>query len=178
MDNTIKTTDIPETYKNYIFEVSRQVEMAFESKETPKKVKACLYSIILEASIEADLTLGDFSLVRAALPNIIIALGGEYGKGFLHSIAAILRYDTDAFREYYDKGFDLKNEESPFYKEIVTGDLVTLSLALSAVLRNETTPVSIHNAIAEALNEAPLDWKSATNILFNLQEMNKEEAQV
>ncbi len=57
------------------------------------------------------MTLADFSLVRAALPNIIENLNFEYGRGVLHSIHAIIRCDTDAFQKFYDDGLDRDDEE-------------------------------------------------------------------
>lgn len=146
-----------------------------QSKKTPKKVKACLYTIILEASIETSLTLGDFSLVREALPNIINAFGGEYGAGVLHSIAAILRYDTDAFDNYYKQGFDRKDDKSPLYKELSEADTETLAVAFSAMMHNDNLPARIYNIIGDELAHVE-DIHTPEIVLYNLQKMNAEVA--
>jgi flagellar biosynthesis/type III secretory pathway protein FliH len=107
--------------QNTLRQISQQVEMALQSDNTPEAVKDCLKTIIIEASGEAGMTLADFSLVRAALPNIIENLNFEYGRGVLHSIHAIIRYDTDAFQKFYDDGLDRDDEEQttkPKYPEL------------------------------------------------------------
>jgi hypothetical protein len=58
------------------------------------------YLLIFEASNEASLPLSDFSLVRAAFPNIIENLNKDYGRGIYHMLHAILQYNTDAFQKF------------------------------------------------------------------------------
>jgi hypothetical protein len=81
--------------------------MALMSDKTADAVKDCLKTIICEAANEANISLNeifdnDFSRVRATLPKVIEKLGEDYGRGFLHSIHAIVQYNTDAFRKFYD----------------------------------------------------------------------------
>ena len=159
--------------RKYVVQIAKQVEMAFESKKTPKKVKACLYSVILEASINADMTLGDFSLVRKALPRIFDALGDEYGNGVIHSIDAILHYDTDSLEEYFKQGFDRKDDASPLYKEIVAADTETLAVVLSAMMHNDNLPTELYNIIGDSINQIK-DVHSPETVLYNLQKMNAE----
>ena len=105
---TAKTTE--QMKKDYLKEVSKQVAMAFADENTPEAVSDCLRTIIIEASTEADLYLSDFDLVESALPNIIENLSDDYGRGFLHSIHAIIQHDTTAFRDFYERRLDEKTE--------------------------------------------------------------------
>jgi hypothetical protein len=142
-------------------QISQQVEMAFASENVSDDVKDCLKSIIIEASIEADMPLNDFSLVREALPNIIKKLNDDYGRGILHSIHAIIRFDTDAFQKFYDDRLDQDDE-----------DLANL---LSKVMKHPKMPTKLFNVIADEINEIPTDWRTPENVLFNLREMRKAE---
>ncbi len=165
---------LTERQNKYINQIAQQVELAMKSKKTPKKVKACLYSVVLEASIESGLTLGDFNLVRVALPNIIDALGEDYGKGYLHSISAILRYDTDAVQEFYDKNLDRKDSTSPLYSETKDADTETLAVVLSALMHNDNLPIRLYNLIGDEINQVE-DIHTPEVVLLNLQRLNAEE---
>jgi hypothetical protein len=142
-------------------QISRQVEMAFASENVSGDVKECLKTIILDASIQADMCLSDFTLVRAALPNIIKKLGADYGRGYLHAISAIIEHNTDAFQKFHDEKLDQDAE-----------DLASL---LSQVIKHPKMPTRLLHVMADELCETPSDWRAPENILFNLQEMGKAE---
>jgi hypothetical protein len=108
---TNETKKINERQRKTLEEISQQVEMALQSENTPEAVKECLKTIIIEAATESDLPLSDFSLVRAALPNIIENLPQDYGRGVLHSIHAIILHNTDAFQRFYDQRLDEAGSE-------------------------------------------------------------------
>ncbi len=143
--------------QNTLRQISQQVEMALQSDNTPEAVKDCLKTIIIEASGEAGMTLADFSLVRAALPNIIENLNFEYGRGVLHSIHAIIQFETDAFQKFYDEGLDKDTE-----------DLANL---LSKVMKHPKMPVKLYNVLSDELTENTLDTDSPEWILGNLKNM-------
>ncbi len=102
-----------EREKLTLADISRQIEMALTSDKTPQGVKDCIETIIIEASTEAGLPLADFSLVRAALPNIIENLNKDYERGVYHSLHAILQFDTSAFKEFYDQRLNEESETKP-----------------------------------------------------------------
>jgi hypothetical protein len=95
-----KADDDNEREKQTLADISRQIELASTSNKTPQGVKDCIETIIFEASNEASLPLSDFSLVRAAFPNIIENLNKDYGRGIYHMLHAILQYNTDAFQKF------------------------------------------------------------------------------
>ncbi len=140
-------------------QISQQVEMALASDNTPEGVKDCLKTIIFEASNEAGLLLGeilqdDFSRVRATFPSIIEKLGDDYGRGVLHSIHAIVQYDTNAFKEFYEQRLDQDTE-----------DLANL---LSRVMKHPKMPTKLYNVMADELVENDVDTASPEWILGNL----------
>ncbi len=140
-------------------QISRQVEMALASDNTPEGVKDCLKTIIFEASNEAGLLLGeilqdDFSRVRATFPSIIENLGDDYGRGVLHSIHAIVQYDTDAFKEFYEQRLDQ--------------DMEDLANLLSRVMKHPKMPTKLYNVMADELVENDTDTDSPDWILGNL----------
>jgi hypothetical protein len=143
-------------------QISQQVEMALESDKTPEGVKDCLKTIIFEASNESGLLLGeilqdDFSRVRATFPNIIEKLGDDYGRGVLHSIHAIIQYNTDAFEKFYEGGFDQDTE-----------DLANL---LSKVMKHPKMPTRLYNVMTDELVENDVDTDSPEWILSSLKKM-------
>ncbi len=135
-------------------QISHQVELAFASENVSDDVKECLKTIIIEASMEADMSLNDFSLVRAALPNIIENLGDDYGRGVLHSIHAIIQFNTDAFRKFHDQRLDQ--------------DLEDLAELLSKVMKHPKMPTNLYNALTNELVEISADTDSPEWILVNL----------
>lgn len=138
-------------------QISQQVEMAFASENVSDDVKECLKTIIFEAANEAGLPLSDFSLVRAALPNIIENLNFEYGRGVIHSIHAIIQYNTDAFQKFYDGRLDQDTE-----------DLADL---LSRVMKHPKMPTKLYNVMADGLVENDVDADSPEWILGGLKKM-------
>ncbi len=128
--------------------------MAFASDNVPDDVKECLKTIIIEASIQVDMCLTDFSLVRAALPNIIENLGDEYGRGVYHSIHAIIQYNTDAFHKFYDDGLDK--------------DMEDLADLLSKVMKHPKMPARLYNVLSDELIENSHDTDAPEWILENL----------
>ncbi|MDQ3063881.1 MAG: hypothetical protein M3R14_13625 [Acidobacteriota bacterium] len=117
--------------------------MALESDKTPELVKDCIKTIIIEASTNADMALTDFTLVRAALPNIIEKLGEDYGRGFLHALHAVIQYDTDAFKDFYEQRLDEESKDE-------TEDLAN---QISAVLNNPNLPPQVRGDMMHGLNE-------------------------
>ena len=138
-------------------QISQQVEMAFASENVSDDVKECLKTIIIEASIEADMCLNDFSLVRSALPNIIEKLSFEYGRGVLHSIHAIIQFNTDAFQKFYEDKLDQDTE-----------DLANL---LSQVMKHPKIPQKLYNVMTDELVENDVDTDSPEWILGSLKKM-------
>jgi hypothetical protein len=112
---TAKTNEVPgDAERKHLEDIAEQLEMAFTDETTPGAVKDCLKTIITEAATNAGKALPDFdyiSHVRAVLPGIITSLGKEYGAGVLHSIAAILLYDTKVFSKFHNQKID---EEKAF----------------------------------------------------------------
>jgi hypothetical protein len=156
--NATKTVQTRERNERRTLEqISRQVEMAFASENTSDDVKECLKTIIIDASIQADMCLNDFSLVRAALPNIIEKLGDDYGRGFLHAIHAIVQHNTDAFQKFYDARLDQDTE-----------DLANL---LSKVMKHPKMPARLYNVMTDELVENDVDTVSPEWILGSLKKM-------
>lgn len=149
---TAKTAE--QNQRRTLEQISRQVEMALTSENVSDDVKECLKTIIIDASIQADMCLNDFSLVRAALPNIIEKLGDDYGRGYLHAIHAIVQYNTDAFRKFYDDGLDKDTE-----------DLANL---LSKVMRHPKMPTKLYNILTDELCENHSDTTSPDYTKANL----------
>jgi hypothetical protein len=140
-------------------QISQQVEMAFTSKKVSDDVKECLKTIVWEAANEADLPLGeifdnDFSRVRATLPKIIEKLGEGCGRGYVHSIRAIIEYNTDAFQKFYDEKLDEDTE-----------DLANL---LSKVMKHPKMPTKLYNLLSDEFVETSADTDSPEWILANL----------
>jgi hypothetical protein len=149
---TAKTAE--QNQRRTLEQISRQVEMALASDNVSDDVKECLKTIIIDASIQADMCLNDFSLVRAALPNIIEKLGEGYGRGFLHAIHAVIQYNTDAFQKFYDDGLDKDDE-----------DLANL---LSKVMKHPKMPTKLYDVMTDELVENTFDTDSPEWILGNL----------
>ncbi len=158
---TAKTT-VERNQRRTLEQISRQVEMAFASENVSDDVKECLKTIIIDASIQADMCLNDFSLVRAALPNIIEELGADYGRGIYHSIHAILQYNTDAFQKFYDDRLDQDAED--------------LARLLSQVMKHPKIPTRLYNAMTDELVELEfVDTDAPEHILANLEfQLEKE----
>jgi signal recognition particle GTPase len=150
-------------------QISQQVKMAFTSKKVSDDVKECLKTIIWEASNEADLPLGeifdnDFSRVRATLPKIIEKLGEGCGRGYVHSIRAIIQYNTDAFQKFYEDKLDEDTED--------------LANQVSKVMKHPKIPRKLYNAMSDVLIENDIDADSPEWILGNLKkEQNNETNQ-
>jgi hypothetical protein len=147
-------------------QISQQVEMALESDNTPEGVKDCLKTIIFEASNEVGLLLGeilqdDFSRVRATFPSIIEKLGDDYGRGVLHSIHAIVQYDTNAFKEFYEQRLDQDTE-----------DLANL---LSRVMKHPKMPTKLYNVMTDELVGNDVDADSPEWILGNLKKWSVKD---
>jgi hypothetical protein len=134
--------------------------MGLTSQNVSDDVKECLRTIIIDASTEADMYLSDFSLVRAALPNFIENLGDGYGRGVLHSIHAIIQYNTDAFKKFYDDRLDQDTE-----------DLANL---LSQDMKHPKIPPKLYNVITDELTVNPHDTDTPEWILGKLKIMNEE----
>ncbi len=153
--NATKTaTKYNEASRRTLEQISQQVEMALTSENVSDDVKECLKTIIIEASTEADMYLSDFSLVRAALPNIIEKLNFEYGRGVLHSIHAIIQFNTDAFKKFYEDGLDK--------------DMEDLANLLSKVMKHPKIPTNLYNVLADEMFETSADTDSPEWILANL----------
>jgi hypothetical protein len=160
--NATKTVKTPEqNQKKHLAQVSRQVEMALASENVSDDTKECLKSIIIEASNEADLPLADFTLIRAALPNIIEKLGFDYGRGVIHSIHSIIQFNTDAFQKFYDERLDQ--------------DLEDLADLLSRVMKHPKMPTKLYNVMADELVENDVDADSPEWILGGLKKMECEK---
>ncbi len=149
--------------RKYVKQLAAQVEMALNSPDTKEEVKDCLKTIIGEISNNADMRLMDFSLVRAALPNIIDNLGDDYATGFMHSISSIIEYETSAFRKFYEKRMD----EQPEAADVPEG-MVTLATQLSEAMRNPLMPTALYNAMSHELTDIPVETDSPEWILGNL----------
>lgn len=161
-------------------EIGQQFEMALMSDKTSQGVKDCLKTIILEASNEANLPLSDLSLIRTAFPNIIKALPVDYGRGVCHSIHSILRFDTDAFQEFYDKRLDEKPNIEANVSEIETDNT---ALLISDLLNSPHVPSRIRDGLINALDdtsgvdisEINAFWKSPEYIAMVLRGYEKAE---
>ncbi len=143
-------------------QISQQVEMALMSDKTADAVKDCLKTIICEAANEANISLNeifdnDFSRVRATLPKVIEKLGDDYGRGFLHSIHAIIQYNTDAFQKFYDDRLD--------------EDVEDLANLLSKVMKHPKMPTKLYNVMTDELVENDVDTDSPDWILGSLKKM-------
>jgi hypothetical protein len=160
MKTNVATID--ERQRRSLNQISHQVEMAFASENVSRDTKECLETIIFEASNEAGLPLSDFSLVRAALPNIIENLDFEYGRGVLHAIHAIVQYNTDAFQKFYDDRLDHDTE-----------DLADL---LSRVMKHPKMPAHLYNVLSDELIENSFDTDSPEWILTNLEKWSVQNA--
>jgi hypothetical protein len=158
---TKRAKTVERNQRRTLEQISQQVEMAFASENVSDDVKECLKTIIIDASIQADMCLNDFSLVRSALPNIIEKLGDAYGRGFLHAIHAIIQYNTDAFQKFYDDRLD--------------EDMEDLANLLSKVMKHPKMPTNLYNVLSDELIENPLDTDTPEWILGNLKEMKKAE---
>ncbi len=154
MNATKRAKIVERNQRRTLEQISQQVEMAFASENVSGDVKECLKTIIIDASIQADMCLNDFSFVRAALPNIIEKLGDDYGRGFLHAIHAIVQYNTDAFQKFYDERLDQDTE-----------DLANL---LSKVMKHPKLPANLYNVLGDELIETPVDADSPEWVLANL----------
>ncbi len=164
---TKRAKTVERNQRRTLEQISQQAGMAFASENVSDDVKECLKTILYEAANEANLSLNeifdnDFSRVRATLPKVIEKLGDDYGRGFLHAIHAIVQYNTDAFRKFYDDGLDKDDE-----------DLANL---LSMVMKHPKMPTRLFNVMADELSEVPKDWRTPEAILTNLQELQEQEA--
>ncbi len=158
---TKKAKTVNRNQRRSLEQISQQVEIAFASKNVSDDTKECLKTIISGASNEAGLPLSDFSLVRAALPNIIENLNFEYGRGVIHSIHAIIQYNTDAFQKFYDDRLDQDTE-----------DLADL---LSRVMKHPKIPTKLYNVMTDELVETDVDTDSPEHILAHLKTALKSE---
>lgn len=148
---------IDERQRRSLNQISQQVEIAFASENVSRDTKECLETIIFKASNEAGLPLSDFSLVRAALPNIIENLDFEYGRGVIHAIHAIIQYNTGASQKFYDDRLDQDAE-----------DLADL---LSRVMKHPKLPTNLYNVLSDELVETDVDADSSEHILASLKKM-------
>ncbi len=146
---TTKTT--AQNKKEYVDQIAIQIEMALNSEKAADGVKDCIRTIIIEAATEADMTINDFSLIRAEFPRIIENLNEDYGRGFLHSVAAIIRYDTDAFQSFYDERLDENAENPNDMSRIENAAKFITDLEMSISNDQELTArlMMLFNAIAE-----------------------------
>jgi len=157
---TITATTAKQIQRRTLEQISQQVEMALASENVSDDIKKCLETIIIDASIEADMCLNDFSLVRAALPNIIEKLGAGYGRGVLDSIYAIVQYNTDAFQKFYDDKLDQ--------------DVEDLANLLARVMKHPKIPPKLYNLLNDQLTEVSADTDSPECILANLKKWSVE----
>ncbi len=171
-NNSTKKTNLTEQQKQTLADISRQIEMALGSDKTPQGVKDCLETIIMEASNEAGMMLTDFSLVRAAFPNIIENLNEDYGRGVYHSIHAILQFNTDAFKDFYEQRLDEENEADSLYSKLAGADTETLAVAVSAMMHNPLLPAHLYNVIGDEIATVG-DIHSPANVLYNLNKLNE-----
>jgi len=148
----------------YVKHHAAQVEMALNSLDTKKSVKDCLKTIIGEISSSADMRLMDFSLVRAALPNIINSLDNDYATGFMHSIRSILEYETDSFQRFHEAKMDEQPEEAD-----VTEGLIEMAGHLSEAMKNPLMPERLYNVLADEFCEQTSVTHAPAIILAALQ---------
>jgi hypothetical protein len=156
---TKEAKTISQNERRSLEQISQQVEIAFTSENVSDDVKECLKTIICEAANEANISLSeifdnDFSRVRATLPKVIENLGVDYGRGFLHSIHAIIQYNTDAFQKFYDDRLDQDTE-----------DLANL---LSRVMKHPKMPTQLYNVMTDEFVVVSADTDSPEWILANL----------
>ncbi len=62
MNATKRAKTVERNQRRTLEQISQQVEMAFASENVSDDVKECLKTIIIDASIQADMCLNDFSL--------------------------------------------------------------------------------------------------------------------
>ncbi len=160
-NNTEKNIIPDQRKRETIKRISWQVEMALTSENVKDGVKDCLKTIIGEMSSEADMRITDFSLVRAALPNVFGNLEERYALGWFHAIDSIIRYDTDAFQRFFDERLD--------------EDMEDLAHLLSKVMKHPKMPVKLYNVLSDELTENTLDTDSPEWILGNLKNMECEK---
>ena len=158
---TKKAKTINRNQRRSLEQISQQVEIAFASENVSDDIKECLKTIIFGASDEAGLPLSDFSLIRAALPNIIENLNFEYGRGVVHAIHAIVQYNTDAFQKFYGDKLDQDTE-----------DLANL---LSRVMKHPKIPTKLYNVMTDEFVEVDVDTDSTEHILAHLKTALKSE---
>jgi hypothetical protein len=156
---TKEAKTISQNERRSLEQISQQVEIAFTSENVSDDVKECLKTIICEAANEANISLSeifdnDFSRVRATLPKVIENLGVDYGRGFLHSIHAIIQFNTDAFQKFYDDKLDQDTE-----------DLASL---LSRVMKHPKIPTQLYNVMTDEFVVVSADTDSPEWILANL----------
>ena len=153
-NKTKKEITPDERKRETIKQISWQVELALASENVKDGVKDCLMTIIGEMSSEADMRITDFSLVRAALPNVFDSMEERYALGWFHAIHSIIRFDTDAFQKFYDEGLHQ--------------DIEDLANLLSQVMKHPKMPTNLYNLLSDELIETSADTDSPEWILGNL----------
>ncbi len=162
-ENKIKTNatkrvkTVERNQRRTLEQISQQVEMALTSDKTPEGVKDCIKTIIIEAATESTVTIVDINdsiELSQALPGIIENLDFEYGRGVLHSIHAVVQYDTNAFKEFYEQRLDQ--------------DMEDLANLLSQVMKHPKLPAKLYNVLSDELTENSLDTDSPEWILGSL----------
>ncbi len=155
-----------ERQMEYVKEVAEKVALALESGDVSEGVKDCLKTIVFEMSNEANLPLADLTLIRAAFPNIMENLDWNYGKGYLHSIAAILAYDTKVEETYLDKK---EKPEKVLNLSEHPENLNILAQQISEIIHNPELPESVRECLENELCETThLDLYTPENVLANL----------
>lgn len=146
MNNQNHPKTIQQNKADYIGGIALQVVMALASDKTPDAVKDCLKTIIFKASAEAGYTISDFSLIGESLLNVIEKLPVAYGRGFLHSIAAIIRHNTPAFQEFYDKRLDETTAAQP----VENDKKDEIKLNRDEIIKYEEIELLIYSLVADA----------------------------
>lgn len=133
-------------------EIALQVKMALLNDETPDGVRDCIRTIIINAATESTVLIADINdsiELSEKLPGIIENLDFDYGRGVLHSIHAIVQYDTTAFKDFYEQKLDEKADRQN--ERIESNDEIRLTPARACELAewiiNQST--GIYSADAE-----------------------------
>ncbi len=158
--------------------MANKISHILQSDKVSDDAKEAFYSVIVDASNEANVGTSDSQLIKISLPLIINSLDIDYGRGIVHTLGSLLDCDfvspiEDELRQY-EKRFD-SSEDEPQVLDLSDSSVEDLAKKLSDILHNPNLPKTIYDCLADTLNVSHIDFYSPENILGNLKELKNED---
>ncbi len=169
--------------------MANKISHILRSDKVSDDAKDAFHSIIVDASNEARTNVGVShpEVIKIAFPLLVESLECDYGRGVVHSLSSLLDsslvYSVEDELRQYEKRFDGRASEldgSPSEPEVLDvsdSSIEDLAQKLSDIMHNPYLPKEIQECLEENLSFNYIDFHTPENILGNLKELNKTEAE-